>query len=79
VIEFGTHRDMGGHASFVSTVAIRNNSPAPFAVVRALVPWRRLLKFPPRTGGQMSQTKAGDRIYRHRRFEGEIIELCVRW
>ena len=27
----------------------------------------------------MSQAKARDRIYRRRRFEGEIIELCVRW
>jgi hypothetical protein len=27
----------------------------------------------------MTQAKARDRIYRGRRFEGEIIELCVRW
>jgi hypothetical protein len=27
----------------------------------------------------MTQVKARDRIYRGRRFEGEIIELCVRW
>lgn len=27
----------------------------------------------------MSQAKARDRIYRRRRFEAEIIELCVRW
>jgi len=26
-----------------------------------------------------SQAKARDRIYRGRRFEGEIIERCVRW
>lgn len=27
----------------------------------------------------MSQAKTRDRIYRRRRFEAEIIELCVRW
>jgi transposase-like protein len=27
----------------------------------------------------MTQAKARDRIYRGRRFDGEIIELCVRW
>jgi predicted AAA+ superfamily ATPase len=27
----------------------------------------------------MTQAKARDRVYRGRRFEGEIIELCVRW
>jgi transposase-like protein len=27
----------------------------------------------------MSQAQARDRIYRRRRFEGAIIELCVRW
>jgi hypothetical protein len=27
----------------------------------------------------MPQAKARDPIYRGRRFEGEIIELCVRW
>ena len=27
----------------------------------------------------MTQAKARDRIYRGPRFEGEIIELCVRW
>jgi putative transposase len=27
----------------------------------------------------MTQAKARDRIYRGRRFEGEIIELSVRW
>jgi transposase-like protein len=27
----------------------------------------------------MTQAKARDSIYRGRRFEGEIIELCVRW
>jgi transposase-like protein len=27
----------------------------------------------------MSQAKARDRVYRSRRLEGEIIELCVGW
>jgi transposase-like protein len=27
----------------------------------------------------MTQAKARDRMYRRRRFEGETIELCVRW
>jgi transposase-like protein len=27
----------------------------------------------------MTQAKARDRIFRGRRLEGEIIELCVRW
>jgi transposase-like protein len=27
----------------------------------------------------MTQARARDLIYRRRRFEGEIIELCVRW
>jgi hypothetical protein len=27
----------------------------------------------------MTQPRARDPIYRRRRFEGEIIELCVRW
>ena len=30
-------------------------------------------------GGQMTQAKLRDRIYRGRRFEGEIIELLIRW
>jgi len=27
----------------------------------------------------MTQAKTRDPVYRRRRFEGEIIELCVRW
>jgi transposase-like protein len=27
----------------------------------------------------MTEAKTRDPIYRRRRFEGEIIELCVRW
>src|ERR1700691_3151330 len=30
-------------------------------------------------GAQMSKTVARDPIYRRRRFQPEIIELCVRW
>jgi hypothetical protein len=37
MIEFDTRRDIGGHASFVGTVAIRNNSPAQFGHLRCLM------------------------------------------
>src|SRR5271163_1165987 len=48
-------------------------------LISALGHWRRLLEVSSPAGGPMSQAKTRDRIYRRRRFEGEIIELCVRW
>src|SRR5271170_642010 len=48
-------------------------------LISALGHWRRLLEVSSPAGGPMSQAKTRDRIYRRRRFEGKIIELCVRW
>jgi hypothetical protein len=43
-----------------------------------LVHWRRLSEVSSPAGGHMTKAKTRDQIYRRRRVEREIIELCVR-
>jgi hypothetical protein len=39
----------------------------------------RVVQFGRPRGAQMTRPIVRDSMYRRRRFDGEIIELCVRW